>query len=123
MSTPKKRVLISVTDKTGLVEFADQLVKLGYEIISTGGTAKKLKQTEIAVREVEDVTGYPEILDGRVKTLHPKVFGGLLAIRGNPRHEKDLSTHDIAPIDMVVVNLYPFEKVVTENVLEEKDLL
>ena len=123
MSKPLKRVLISVTDKTGIVEFADQLVKSGYEIISTGGTAKKLKQTEIAVKEVEDITGYPEILDGRVKTLHPKVFGGLLSIRGNERHRKDMSTHDIEPIDMVVVNLYPFEKVVTETVLDEKDLL
>lgn len=123
MSKSLKRVLISVTDKTGIVEFADQLVKAGYEIISTGGTAKKLKQTEITVKEVEDITGYPEILDGRVKTLHPKVFGGLLAIRGNERHQKDMSTHDIAPIDMLVVNLYPFEKVVTETVLEEKDLL
>ncbi len=119
----RKRVLISVTDKTGLVEFADELVKAGYEIISTGGTAKKLKQAEITVREVEDITGYPEILDGRVKTLHPKVFGGLLAIRGNARHEKDLAIHEIEPIDMVVVNLYPFEKVVTETVLDEKELL
>src|ERR1041385_2365246 len=123
MGAPTKRVLISVTDKTGLVEFADQLVKSGYEIISTGGTAKKLKQGEVPVREVEDITGYPEILDGRVKTLHPKIFGGLLAIRGNPRHQKDMSTHEIEHIDMVVVHLYPFEKVVAENVLEEKDLL
>jgi phosphoribosylaminoimidazolecarboxamide formyltransferase/IMP cyclohydrolase len=123
MTHPRRRALISVTDKTGIVEFADQLVKSGYEIISTGGTAKKLKQTEIPVREVEDITGYPEILDGRVKTLHPKVFGGLLAIRGNERHRKDMTTHEIEPIDMVVVNLYPFEKVVTETVLDEKDLL
>src|SRR3979411_147900 len=101
MSAPLKRVLISVTDKTGLVEFADELVKSGYEIISTGGTAKKLKQTEIPVREGEDITGYPEMLDGRVKTLHPKVFGGLLAIRGNERHRKDMSLHDIQPFDMV----------------------
>jgi phosphoribosylaminoimidazolecarboxamide formyltransferase/IMP cyclohydrolase len=120
---PKKRVLISVTDKTGIVEFADQLIKSGYEIISTGGTAKKLKQTEIPVREVEDLTGYPEILDGRVKTLHPKVFGGLLAIRGNERHRQEMLKHDIEPIDMIVVNLYPFEKVVAETALAEKDLL
>ncbi len=123
MSARQKRVLISVTDKTGIVEFADQLIKSGYEIISTGGTAKKLKQCEIPVREVEDITGYPEILDGRVKTLHPKVFGALLAIRDNARHVKDMHTHDIEPIDMVVVNLYPFEKVVTETVLDEKELL
>jgi phosphoribosylaminoimidazolecarboxamide formyltransferase/IMP cyclohydrolase len=123
MPTPQKRCLISVTDKTGIVEFADQLQKHGYEIISTGGTAKKLKQAEITVREVEDITGYPEILDGRVKTLHPKVFGALLAIRDNERHRKDLSAHDIEPIDLVVVNLYPFERVVTENVIDEKELL
>src|SRR5690242_10201868 len=123
MSKRVKRCLISVTDKTGIVEFADQLIKSGYEIISTGGTAKALKRGEIAVREVEELTGYPEILEGRVKTLHPKIFGGLLAIRDNPRHQKDMSSHDIEPIDMVVVNLYPFEKVVTETVLQEKDLL
>lgn len=123
MSQPQKRALISVTDKAGIVEFAHALTTFGYEIISTGGTAKKLKQAEINVREVEDITGYPEILDGRVKTLHPKVFGGLLAIRGNERHQKDMTTHEIEPIDMVIVNLYPFEKVVSETVLEEKDLL
>src|SRR5438477_1761334 len=111
----KKRVLISVTDKAGIVEFAHELTVLGYDIISTGGTAKKLKQAEIPVREVEDVTGYPEILDGRVKTLHPKVFGGLLGIRGNERHRKEMTQHDIAPIDLLIVNLYPFEKVVTDS--------
>jgi phosphoribosylaminoimidazolecarboxamide formyltransferase / IMP cyclohydrolase len=123
MSAPTRRALISVTDKTGIVEFADELIKNGFEIISTGGTAKKLKQAEITVREVEDITGYPEILDGRVKTLHPKVFGALLAIRGNERHRKDMIKHDIEPIELVIVNLYPFEKVVTETVLDEKDLL
>ncbi|MFA5974656.1 MAG: bifunctional phosphoribosylaminoimidazolecarboxamide formyltransferase/IMP cyclohydrolase [Elusimicrobiota bacterium] len=123
MSKPQKRVLISVTDKTGIVEFANELRTRGYEIISTGGTAKKLKQAEVPVREVEELTGYPEILDGRVKTLHPKIFGALLAIRGNPRHEKDMAAHDIEAIDMVVVNLYPFEKVVTETVLPEEELL
>lgn len=123
MSQVPKRVLMSVTDKTGLVEFANELRNLGYEIISTGGTAKKLKQAEIPVREVQDITGYPEILDGRVKTLHPKIFGALLAIRGNPRHEKDLSAHAIESIDLAVVNLYPFEQVVAETVLQEEDLL
>lgn len=123
MSKPQKRVLMSVTDKAGLVEFADFLVNQGWEIISTGGTAKKLKQAEIKVREVEDITGFPEMLDGRVKTLHPKVFGGILAIRDNDRHRKDMTTHEIEPIDMVIVNLYPFEKVVTETVLEERDQL
>src|SRR5438105_1373083 len=123
MSKPQKRALISVNDKTGIVEFAHSLVESGFEIISTGGTAKALKQGEIPVREVEDITGYPEILEGRVKTLHPKIFGALLARRGDPRHEKDLAAHDIEPIEIVVVNLYPFEKHVTQNVLEEKDIL
>ncbi len=123
MKSAKKRVLISVTDKAGIVEFAHELTTLGYEIISTGGTAKKLKQAEIKVREVEDITGYPEILDGRVKTLHPKVFGALLAIRGNERHQKDMVTHDIEPIELVVVNLYPFEEVVTKERLDEQELI
>jgi phosphoribosylaminoimidazolecarboxamide formyltransferase/IMP cyclohydrolase len=123
MQSAKKRVLISVTDKAGIVEFAHELTTLGFEIISTGGTAKKLKQAEIKVREVEDLTGYPEILDGRVKTLHPKVFGALLAIRGNERHRKEMIAHDIEPIDLVVVNLYPFEEVVTKERLDEKELI
>src|SRR5258708_26347404 len=123
MKANKKRVLISVTDKAGIVEFVHELTERGYEIISTGGTAKKLKQAEIKVREVEDITGYPEILDGRVKTLHPKVFGALLAIRGNERHQKDMVTHDIEPIELVVVNLYPFEEVVTKERLDEQELI
>jgi phosphoribosylaminoimidazolecarboxamide formyltransferase / IMP cyclohydrolase len=118
-----KRALISLTDKTGLVEFAHELVKLGYDLISTGGTAKKLIQAEIPVREVGDVTGFPEILDGRVKTLHPKIFGALLAIRDNPRHQKEMAAHAIEGIDLVVVNLYPFETVVSGPALEEKDLM
>src|SRR5439155_2883294 len=123
MKSAQRRVLISVTDKTGIVEFAHELSALGYEIISTGGTAKKLKQAEIKVRAVEDLTGYPEILDGRVKTLHPKVFGALLAVRDNERHQKEMTAHDIEPIDLVIVNLYPFEDVVTKERLEEKELL
>src|SRR5205807_1887315 len=123
MKSAKKRVLISVTDKAGIVDFAHELANLSFEIISTGGTAKTLKQGEIKVRQVEDLTGYPEILDGRVKTLHPKVFGALLAVRGNVRHEKEMAAHDIEPIDLVVVNLYPFESVVTNERLEEKELI
>src|SRR3954471_24187100 len=119
----KRRALISLSDKTGLVEFAHGLVESGYEIISTGGTAKALKQGEIPVREVEELTGFPEILEGRVKTLNPKIFGGILAIRGNPRHQKDMADHDIAPIDLVVVNLYPFEQHVSKNVLSEQEML
>ncbi len=119
----KKRALISVTDKAGVVEFAHELVGLGFEIVSTGGTSKKLIQGEIPTREVETLTGFPEILDGRVKTLHPKIFGALLAVRENPRHQRDLTTHAIDTIDLVVVNLYPFEKVVADHALDEKELL
>src|SRR5262245_28070223 len=97
----KKRVLISVTDKTGIVEFAHELTTLGFEIISTGGTAAALKRGEVRTIEVGDVTGFPEILHGRVKTLHPKIFGALLARRGDPTHEKELSEHAINPIDLV----------------------
>jgi phosphoribosylaminoimidazolecarboxamide formyltransferase/IMP cyclohydrolase len=123
MSNNVKRALISVNDKSGIVEFAHALSESGYEIISTGGTAKALKQGEIAVREVEELTGFPEILEGRVKTLHPKIFGALLARRSDPGHQKDLVKHDIEPIDLVVVNLYPFEQHVTKNVLDEKEIL
>lgn len=119
----QKRALISVTDKTGIVEFSHELSTLGFEIISTGGTAKALRQGEIKVKEVGDITGFPEILDGRVKTLHPKVFGALLAVRDNVSHQKDMSAHDIEPIDLVVVNLYPFEDVVTKERLNEKELI
>jgi len=123
MAPNKKRALISVTDKTGIVEFAHELSQRGYEIISTGGTAKSLKQGEVPVREVEELTGFPEILDGRVKTLHPKVFGALLGLRDNDRHRKEMADHDIEPIDLVIVNLYPFEKVVTGHVLDEQELI
>ncbi len=104
-----KRALISVSDKTGLVEFARGLAQLGVELISTGGTHKTLSEAGLAVKDVADLTGFPEMMDGRVKTLHPKVHGGLLAIRGNPEHEAAMLAHDIAPIDLLIVNLYPFE--------------
>ncbi len=103
------RALISVSDKTGLVEFARGLAALGIELVSTGGTRKALAEAGLAVMEVADLTGFPELLDGRVKTLHPKVHGGLLAIRGNPEHEAAMLAHGLAPIDLLVVNLYPFE--------------
>ena len=105
-----KRVLISVSDKTGVVDFALGLNKLGVEILSTGGTAKALREAKIPVIEVSDYTGFPEMLDGRVKTLHPKIHGGLLALRDKPEHTQSLKEHNIGLIDMVVVNLYPFEK-------------
>jgi len=105
-----KRALLSVTDKTGLVEFAQVLAAFGVELVSTGGTARTLREAGLAVKDISDLTGFPEMLDGRVKTLHPKVHGGLLYIRGNAEHESAVAAYGIEPIDMVVVNLYAFEK-------------
>jgi phosphoribosylaminoimidazolecarboxamide formyltransferase/IMP cyclohydrolase len=105
-----QRVLISVTDKTGVIEFARGLAHMGVEIVSTGGTAYALRSSGLAVKDVSEVTGFPEMLDGRVKTLHPKVAGGILAMRANPSHMRSLAEHQIAPVDMVVVNLYRFEE-------------
>jgi phosphoribosylaminoimidazolecarboxamide formyltransferase/IMP cyclohydrolase len=104
------RALLSVTDKTGLVEFAQVLAQFGVELISTGGTARTLREAGLQVKDISDLTGFPEMLDGRVKTLHPRVHGGLLYIRGNAEHEAAVAAHGIEPIDMVVVNLYAFEK-------------
>lgn len=108
-----KRALISVSDKRGVVDFAKDLTAAGVEILSTGGTAKSLRDAGIAVVEVSDYTGFPEMLDGRLKTLHPKIHGGLLSRRGNPKDMEDIEKHGIQPIDMVVVNLYPFEQTVS----------
>jgi phosphoribosylaminoimidazolecarboxamide formyltransferase/IMP cyclohydrolase len=105
-----RRALLSVTDKTGLVEFAQALASFGIELVSTGGTARALREAGLAVKDISDLTGFPEMLDGRVKTLHPRVHGGLLYIRGNAEHEAAVAAHGIEPIDMVVVNLYAFEK-------------
>lgn len=115
------RVLISVTDKTGVSGFARGLASLGADLISTGGTAKLLRDAGIPVRDVSDVTGFPEMLDGRVKTMHPKITGAILAVRGNAEHMAALGAHGIEPIDMVVVNLYQFEKMAarTDATLEE----
>ncbi len=107
---PVRRALLSVTDKTGLVPFAKSLAAHGIELVSTGGTAKALREAGLAVRDISDLTGFPEMLDGRVKTLHPKVHGGILHIRDNPQHVAAVNEHAIQPIDMVVVNLYAFEK-------------
>ncbi len=123
-----KRALISLSDKTGIVELAKELNNFGVEILSTGGTAKLLRENNIAVTEVSLYTGFPEMLDGRVKTLHPKIHGGLLALRKNPEHMRTLNEHNIGLIDMVVVNLYPFEKttqkpgVSIEEVIENIDI-
>lgn len=106
-----KRALVSVSEKKGLIPFAKGLVTLGIEILSTGGTARYLQEAGIKVREVSDYTGFPEMLDGRVKTLNPKIHGGLLAVRENPEHMEQVSKHGIGLIDLVVVNLYPFESV------------
>ncbi len=106
---PIRRALLSVTDKTGLVDFARVLSSFGVELVSTGGTARVLREAGLAVRDISDLTGFPEMLDGRVKTLHPKVHGGILHIRGNAGHEASIAEHAIQPIDMVVVNLYAFE--------------
>ncbi len=105
-----QRAILSVTDKTGLVEFARKLSHLGVELISTGGTAKLLRDSGIPVKDISELTGFPEMLDGRVKTLHPKVHGGILHRRENPAHRSAVAEHGILPIDMVVVNLYAFEK-------------
>lgn len=110
-----KRALISVSDKTGLVDFAKFLASQNIIILSTGGTAKALRDAGIIVTEVSDHTGFPEIMDGRVKTLHPKIHGGLLAVRSNAAHKKAMDEHNIAPIDLVVINLYPFEETVAKG--------
>src|ERR1700730_5623975 len=109
---PIRRALISVSDKAGIVEFARELKYFAVEIISTGGTAKTLRDAGIEVRDVSDVTGFPEMMDGRIKTLHPRIHGALLALRNNPEHAAAMNEHGIEPIDMVVVNLYPFEQTI-----------
>jgi phosphoribosylaminoimidazolecarboxamide formyltransferase/IMP cyclohydrolase len=127
-TTRIQRAILSVTDKTGLVDFARQLSGLGIELISTGGTAKLLRDSGIAVRDISELTGFPEMLDGRVKTLHPKVHGGILHRRENPAHAAAVAEHGIQPIDMVVVNLYAFEKtaakpgVAFEELIENIDI-
>lgn len=118
-----ERALLSVTDKTGIVCFARKLHELGVELISTGGTAKLLRDKEIPVREVAEITGFPEMLDGRVKTIHPRIAGGILAIRANPEHVRALQEHGIPPIQMVVVNLYEFEKVAARAGVTREELV
>ena len=109
---PISRALLSVSDKTGLVELGKFLNSKGVELLSTGGTAHTLRDAGIEVKDVSQHTQFPEMLDGRVKTLHPKVHGGILGMRGNPAHQEAMWAHDIQPIDLVVVNLYPFEQTV-----------
>src|SRR6516165_9481326 len=123
-----RRALLSVSDKSGLVELARTLTRYGVELISTGGTRKSLADSGLPVRDISEVTGFPEILDGRVKTLHPRVHGGILAVRDDPRHTATLRDQGIAPIDLVVSNLYPFEATVAragsthEEIVENIDI-
>src|SRR2546421_6884335 len=113
---PVRRALISVSDKTGLADFATRLhQEFGVELISTGGTAKFLRDLGLPVTDVSQVTGFPEMMDGRVKTLHPKIHGALLALRDNPHHAAAMREHGIEPIDMVVINLYPFERTIARE--------
>src|ERR1700691_6230266 len=123
-----ERVILSVTDKAGLVDFAGRLAAMGVELISTGGTAKLLRDSGITVKDISELTGFPEMVGGRVKTLHPKVHGGILHRRENPTHVAAVGEHGIQPIDMVVVNLYAFEKtaakpgVAFEELIENIDI-
>ncbi|MBL8592930.1 MAG: bifunctional phosphoribosylaminoimidazolecarboxamide formyltransferase/IMP cyclohydrolase [Devosia sp.] len=112
---PIKRALLSVFDKTGMADFAKGLAGLGVELVSTGGTHKLIAGTGAAVRDISDLTGFPEMMDGRVKTLHPKVHGGLLSVRDNPTHKASMDEHQIGAIDLVVVNLYPFEETIAKG--------
>src|ERR1035438_2989472 len=118
-----QRAILSVTDKSGLVDFARQLSQLGVELVSTGGTAKLLRDSGIAVKDISELTGFPEMLDGRVKTLHPKVHGGILHVRKNEKHLAAVKQHGIQPIDMVVVNLYAFEKTAAKPGVEFEDVI
>ncbi|HET98603.1 MAG TPA: IMP cyclohydrolase [Desulfurivibrio alkaliphilus] len=123
-----ERALISLTDKSGIEDFAGELARLGIEILSTGGTAKKMREHGIPVKDVAEFTGFPEMLDGRVKTLHPKVHGGILAQKENPEHLRQMAEHGLQPIDIVAVNLYAFEKTVADpactlaNAIENIDI-
>jgi phosphoribosylaminoimidazolecarboxamide formyltransferase/IMP cyclohydrolase len=118
-----RRALLSVSDKSGLVDLARALTKYGVELISTGGTRKALADAGLPVRDISDVTGFPEILDGRVKTLHPRVHAGILAVRDNPEHQATLEKLDIAPIDLVVCNLYPFEATAAKSGSSHEDII
>ncbi|HEX9828633.1 MAG TPA: bifunctional phosphoribosylaminoimidazolecarboxamide formyltransferase/IMP cyclohydrolase [Bacteroidota bacterium] len=128
MRTPEpqltiRRALVSVSDKRGIVEFAKGLAEFGVEIISTGGTYTALNEAGVAVKQVSEVTGFPEILDGRVKTLHPFIHAGLLAVLDNPKHVQQLNEHNIAPIDLLVVNLYPFEETIAKEDVRLEDAI
>src|SRR5512139_4320393 len=110
-----RRAIVSVSDKTGVVSFSKGLAEMGVEILSTGGTAKTLREQWVAVKDISEYTGFPEMLDGRVKTLHPKVHGGLLGQRSKKEHVSKMNEHGILPIDLVAVNLYPFEATIAKE--------
>src|SRR5215470_16943955 len=118
-----QRAILSVTDKSGLADFARQLAHMGVELISTGGTAKLLRDSGVPVKDISEITGFPEMLDGRVKTLHPKVHGGILHRRSDPAHRAAVAEHGIEPIDMIVVNLYAFEKTATKPGVPFEELI
>ena len=118
-----RRALLSVSDKRGIVEFARGLAELGVEIVSTGGTAAALDAAGLAVRAIDDFTGFPEIMDGRVKTLHPKLYAGLLAVRDNPEHVDQAAEHEIEFVDLVCVNLYPFERTAGRRGVSEAEVI
>ncbi len=123
-----QRALISLSDKSGITDFARELASFGIDFLSTGGTARMLKESGLDVTEVSDYTGFPEMMDGRVKTLHPKIHGALLGLRDNRDHREKMEEHGIVPIDMVVINLYPFEKTIArpdatfEDAIENIDI-
>ncbi len=118
-----KRVLISVSDKTGVADFARELSAFGVEFLSTGGSAAMLRNEGMTVTDVSEYTGFPEMMDGRVKTLHPKIHGALLGIRGKADHEQAMKTHGIIPIDMVIINLYPFKKTIEKEGVTFEDAI
>ena len=118
-----ERAIISVTDKSGIVDFAKELANFDIQILSTGGTARVLREGGVSVTDISDYTGFPEMMDGRVKTLHPKVHGGLLGLRDNPEHFSMMQEYGIMPIDMVVVNLYQFEKTVAKEGVTLEDAI
>jgi phosphoribosylaminoimidazolecarboxamide formyltransferase/IMP cyclohydrolase len=117
------RALLSVSDKTGIVEFARGLAELGIEIVSTGGTARELSESGVRVRSITDLTGFPEIMDGRVKTLHPKLYAGLLAVRDNPEHLSAAEEHEVEFVDLVCVNLYPFEATAAQRGVTDAEVI
>ena len=117
-----RRAVVSVSDKTGVVDFVRNLVEMGVEILSTGGTRWILKDSGLEVMDVSEYTAFPEMMDGRVKTLHPKIHGGILGRRDNPKDRGEMEAHGINPIDMVIVNLYPFEKVCEDSSIPDEEL-